>query len=411
MLICKSGRTIIKNKNGVDTIYIRLNLIDNTASGKDKYHTKDIDTGFKDSRRNRIKANSMVESEINRFAPVGRETPFHEYCLKWLEEKKKRDKISIITYEGYQYRLSHIVDYFSEHPVMLGDVTIDHIDAFYTYLLKKPKDKKRPAQRDEVGLSNRTMKDIAVLVRSILSDALQNGHVSDEKAFRDAIRLKVPKKDEALEDSMKDDLYLDEETIPAFLEAIRGHRLEAAFYISLFFGLRREELVGLQWSAIRHGELHIFHTVSRVKTTVSKNSTKTPASQRSYPIPQTIMEMLNGIQEKQECNRKLMGDSYYQSDYIFTWEDGRPYSPDYITKSFKKLVRDNENLDSNLHFHNLRTSCVSLLIHQNEDVKSTQKWVGHKDAQTTLQYYAKMNKRDKERVMEKMEAVLTLKNE
>ena len=46
----------------------------------------------------------------------------------------------------------------------------------------------------------------------------------------------------------------------------------------------------------------------------------------------------------------------------------------------------------------LRSSCVSILVHQGMDVKSIQKWVGHADIDTTLRIYAKV--KDKESKME-----------
>ena len=89
----------------------------------------------------------------------------------------------------------------------------------------------------------------------------------------------------------------------------------------------------------------------------------------------------------------MMGDQYEESDYVFTWEDGRLYSPDYVTKSFKKLVRRDDRLDNALTLHSLRASCVSILVHSGMDIKDVQMWVGHKDIQTTLNVYAMTNDR------------------
>ena len=55
-------------------------------------------------------------------------------------------------------------------------------------------------------------------------------------------------------------------------------------------------------------------------------------------------------------------------------------------------------LPQSITFHGLRSSCVSILVHQGMDVKSIQKWVGHADIDTTLRIYAKV--KDKESKME-----------
>ena len=121
-----------------------------------------------------------------------------------------------------------------------------------------------------------------------------------------------------------------------------------------------------------------------------------------YPIPQPLLEKLKQIKFQKEINRKIYGEEYFQSDYIFTWEDGHLYTPDYLTKSFKKIVRRNPNLDDSLTLHSLRASCVSILIHEGIDIKDVQEWVGHKDIQTTLNIYARINEKEKQKVNQKM---------
>lgn len=392
MLICKSGRTIEKKRKGVTKFFIRLNLIDTDEHGAQKYRTKDIDTGLTATKRNRIKANAMLEDKISRFSPIGESTQFAAYCQYWLD--KKKSEIEIITFEGYQYRVKHIIEYFSDHPVTLGKLTADHIDQFYHYLLTK--EKVCTSQHDENGLSNRSIKDIATILRSILSDTLMLGHVKNRENILRITQLKIPKKPE----SVSKDAYIGIDDIDDFKAAIKGHRLETAYTLAFYYGLRREEIAGLRWSAIRNGRMYIEHTVTKLKTTVAKDRTKTYTSHRDYPIPPEIMKMLEEIYAAQMLNRELMGDSYHNSDYIFTWEDGRPYSPDYLTKSFKKLVKASDKLDDRLTLHSLRSSCVSVMVHEGIDIKDIQAWVGHSDISTTMNIYAKTNQKQQQKVNE-----------
>ena len=97
---------------------------------------------------------------------------------------------------------------------------------------------------------------------------------------------------------------------------------------------------------------------------------------------------------------------YTSSGYIFTWEDGRPYSPDYLSKSFKKIVRRSAILDSDLTLHSLRASCVSILVHQGADLKDIQKWVGHSDIKTTMDIYARTNRSRQEKTAASMSNTL-----
>lgn len=87
-------------------------------------------------------------------------------------------------------------------------------------------------------------------------------------------------------------------------------------------------------------------------------------------------------------------------------DDGHLYTPDYFSKSFKKVVRRNPNLDDSLTLHSLRASCVSILVHNGMDIKDIQEWVGHKDIQTTLNLYARTNEKRKTKVDKKMSEIV-----
>ena len=64
-----------------------------------------------------------------------------------------------------------------------------------------------------------------------------------------------------------------------------------------------------------------------MKTLPAKDHTKTEAGYRSYPLTPEISERLDELKARQEENRRLFGSGYHKSDYVFTWEDGRPYTP------------------------------------------------------------------------------------
>lgn len=96
------------------------------------------------------------------------------------------------------------------------------------------------------------------------------------------------------------------------------------------------------------------------------------------------------VKNKQQHNKLLFGKDYQEREYIFTWQDGRPISPDYVTKSFIKIVSKNDSLSSELTFHDLRKSCVSMMVDDGYSIKEIQKWIGHANVETTLNIYAKV---------------------
>ena len=213
-----------------------------------------------------------------------------------------------------------------------------------------------------------------------------------------ADHVKIPRRPEA----KKLRPYVGTDQCSDFLTVIRGHRLELPFIFALYYGMRRSEILGLRWSAIRDGKIYIEHTVSRVKTTQAKDRAKTEAGYRSYPLTPEIDAMLAELRNKHDVNRILFGRDYKDNDYVFTWEDGHPYSTDYITKEFKKIVRSHDCLDPNLTLHSLRASCISILVHEGVDIKDIQTWVGHRDVQTTLNIYASTTDKEQAAVARSM---------
>ena len=53
-----------------------------------------------------------------------------------------------------------------------------------------------------------------------------------------------------------------------------------------------------------------------------------------------------------------MRSTYYESDRVFWWEDGRPFTPDHISRRFPKLLK--EHGMPHIRFHELRHPYVKL---------------------------------------------------
>ena len=84
----------------------------------------------------------------------------------------------------------------------------------------------------------------------------------------------------------------------------------------------------------------------------------------------------------------------YCPNYIFTWKDGRPYQPNYVTKEFQKVLARNNF--PKIRFHDLRHSCASILYDKNWQLKDIQTWLGHANIETTGNIYTHISKSRKE---------------
>ena len=82
------------------------------------------------------------------------------------------------------------------------------------------------------------------------------------------------------------------------------------------------------------------------------------------------------------------GPAYVDADgLVFTWQDGRPVLPDYVTKAFAALTAKTEGVPR-LVLHELRHSHASILLRDGVPVHVVAKRLGHKDPSVTLNVYA-----------------------
>ena len=69
---------------------------------------------------------------------------------------------------------------------------------------------------------------------------------------------------------------------------------------------------------------------------------------------------ITSLSRASKKDKAFFGDTYNDNDYVFKWEDGRPFNPCYISRQFSKVI--NENHLPKIRFHDLRHSAASLLV-------------------------------------------------
>ena len=366
-------------------------------SGKIIAKSKWIATGLKYTTDNLERAVQMRALLLDKetFSLIDRNITISDYLNLYLEKKKR--EVSDTTYSAYFYKARRISEAFES--VKVKDINPRMVETFLDLLFEKD------------HASPRTVKDIKVLFGTIMDQAKKDGLIAYNPVKEVVINKKLASK--YTSDKKADDAFFSYEEAQKFLDSAKGHALYELFYLTLFFGLRREEVLGLRWSAINFKDktMKITHTVTKGMSITRANTTKTEASNREYPLSDEQIAMFQHLRKKELINRRLCGNSYYDSDYIFKHEDGTLYYPDYPTKAFGKLIRRTPELPQGITFHGLRSSCVSMLVHQGMDVKSIQKWVGHADINTTLSIYAKVkDKEAKREVSDAMAGMIQMRN-
>lgn len=158
--------------------------------------------------------------------------------------------------------------------------------------------------------------------------------------------------------------------------------------LTVYYGLRRSEAVGLKWSAIDFEKqtVSIQNTVVQFNTVLEKETTKTKSSRRTYPMSPEIVNILLKIKSRQDEMKKTLGAGYHDNGYVFIWDDGTFFRPDYITSKFQKVLK--ENGLPRIRFHDLRHTTASIMVENGADLKRVSEWFGHSNVGTTANIYA-----------------------
>ena len=271
------------------------------------------------------------------------------------------------TYSSYVHVVNtHLVPYFSPLDLDIQSIRMQHIQNYCNYKL-------------DSGLSVNTV----IKHRANLSQIFKYAIRRELIATNPVLGVELPNK-------VKFEAHFySASQIDHLVSLCRGTPIESAVVLAANFGLRREEVLGLKWSAIDldEGVMTIRHTAVQLRgATLYQDATKSKASRRSFPILGRMKEYLKALKYHQEVMRIEYGSEYISNDYVCKWDNGKPMRPDTLSNKFRRLIEEN-NLPP-LTFHGLRHSCASILLSQGCSLKQIQDWLGHEDIQTTADIYS-----------------------
>ena len=168
-------------------------------------------------------------------------------------------------------------------------------------------------------------------------------------------------------------------------------KYQALFYFAALCGLRRQEIVGIQWGAIDF-EQNCFYirraaTEKRGSGTTTKDP-KTEKSTRKLFLPEQLKEILLKHKAAQERQKHIMGDKWQGGDWVFTQANGKIMSiqtPSHWWKEFAERLGI-----TGITFHGLRHTAASYMIKNNVPITTVSGVLGHSNTATTLNIYSHM---------------------
>ena len=170
--------------------------------------------------------------------------------------------------------------------------------------------------------------------------------------------------------------------------------------LAITTGLRRSELLGLEW---KHIDLDECTIAVKQGLTYSKSSgfqigeLKTKNSKRTVTIPSSLIPELKKLKMKKQQERIATEELWDGGQYFFLFSDykGTPYHPTSVTTWWRRFI--NRHKLKYINFHALRHTSATLLINQGIHAKTISSRLGHADIKTTMNTYGHvLEKADRE---------------
>ena len=131
-----------------------------------------------------------------------------------------------------------------------------------------------------------------------------------------------------------------EDEVQRFLAATAGHRWAAPIRLTVMYGLRRGELLGLQWSCVdlRKKTVRIERALIEVRGRPEWSDGKNARSRRKLPIDPLTAGSLSDHRRAQAQERSLAGSDWLDNDLVVSTKTGTPVSPGNFDQTLERLV-------------------------------------------------------------------------
>ena len=271
--------------------------------------------------------------------------------------------------------------------IRLDALTTPMIQRFYNSLCEG-RDGQKP-------LAPKTLKNLHGVLHKALQQAVDVGYIR----INPTCACKIPHVD-------KPEINpLDSEEIRQFLEAIKGHRFETLYTVSLFTGMRRGEICGLQWDCVDfdRGTICIKQQLQKVpgtKSDVELTSTKNRKGRTITPA-NYVMALLKRHRAEQSAMRLRMGADWHDGNFVFCNELGEPLSAHTVYNNYKRIAASIGLSESRMH--DLRHSYAVAAIMSGDNIKTVQENLGHATAAFTLDVYGHVTEQMKQDSADRME--------
>jgi integrase len=178
--------------------------------------------------------------------------------------------------------------------------------------------------------------------------------------------------------------------------------------LGFFLGLaHRRELLGLRWEDVdlEAGNLEVVQTLQRVGGALRLVPPKTEGSRRTVPLPPPCVEALREHKRRQFRERSGAWPDWEEHGLVFPSRRGTPMEPDNLRRSWS-VIRTAASLPE-VRSHDLRHTCVTLLLDLGVPPHVVREIVGHSAIEVTMTIYAHASLEEKRKALAKLGEALS----
>lgn len=341
----------------------------------------------------------------------GEKITFQEFSNRYLEEYAEQH-LDLNTQAQYRTLLQIHINPVIGH-LKLAKIQPRNLNTLYNLLLKERKDGR------EGGYSPKTIRHIHNTISAIFTIAIRWNVVLDNPCDRvdppKSIQGKTVKhftleQAEAFLSTLNSGVTINKKAHDRIDDTGKKYHVDAYsehkdiqtqfkvfFNLALFCGLRRGELIALEWNDLdfEQNTVSISKSTSIIDGKLVTKPPKTESSNRLISVPASIMEQLKLYRKEQLEYRISIGSAWEGGNHLFTQWNGRQMYPSTPYGMFKKIIRwHNETADKEedklpeIPLHGLRHTSATLLISQNVDIRTVSGRLGHAQTSTTTDIYS-----------------------